>query len=64
MKALVSPERISGLLAVSFSRAEPVIKGIRSHPTAVAGTVVLVVVALVALPGFVSALVDIASEHT
>ncbi len=53
-----------GLLAVGVSRAEPVIKGIRSHSTAVAGRVVLAVVALVALPGFVSAVVDIASEHT
>ncbi len=55
---------VLGLLAVGVSRAEPVIKGIRSHPTAVAGRVVVAVVALVALPGFVSAVVDIASEHT
>jgi len=55
---------VVGLLVVGLSRAEPVIKGIRSHPTAVAGRVALAVVALVALPGFVSAVVDIASEHT
>jgi len=55
---------IVGLLAVGLSRAKPVIKGLRSHPTAVVGRVVLAGVALVALPGFVSAVVDIAGEHT
>lgn len=53
-----------GLLAVGLSRAQPVIQGIRSHATAVAGRVVLAGVALLALPGFLSAVVDIASEHT
>jgi len=53
-----------GLLAVGLSRAQPVIKALRSHATAVAGRVVLAVVTIVALPGFVSAVMDIATEHT
>jgi len=53
-----------GLLVVGISRAQPVIKAIRSHATAVAGRIVLAVAAIVALPGFVSAVVDIATEHT
>jgi hypothetical protein len=53
-----------GLLAVGISRAQPVIQAIRSHATAVAGRIVLAVGAIVALPGFVSAVIDIATEHT
>jgi len=53
---------VVGLLAVGLSRAEPVIRAIRSHTTAVAGRVVLAVVALVALPGFLSAVIDIATQ--
>lgn len=55
---------VVGLLAVGLSRAEPAIKAIRSHATAVAGRIVLAVVTLVALPGFASALIDIAAEHS
>lgn len=51
-------------LAVGLSRAKPAIKAIRSHATAVAGRIVLAVVTIVALPGFVSAVIDIATEHT
>jgi len=51
-------------LAVGISRAQPVIKAIRSRATAVAGRIVLAVGAIVALPGFVSAVIDIATEHT
>jgi hypothetical protein len=53
-----------GLLAVGISRAQPVIEAIRSHATTVAGRIVLAVGAIVALPGFVSAVIDIATEHT
>ena len=53
---------VVGLLAVGLSRAGPVIRAIRSHTTAVAGRVVLAVVALVALPGFLSAVIDIATQ--
>lgn len=55
---------VVGLLAVGMSQAEPVIRAIRSHAGAVAGRIVLAVGTLVALPGFVSAVVDIATEHT
>jgi len=55
---------VVGLLAVGLSRAEPAIKAVRSHATAVAGRIVLAVVTIVALPGFVSAVVDITTEHT
>lgn len=55
---------VVGLLAVGISRAEPVIKAIRSHATAVVGRIVLAVGAIAALPGFVSAVIDIATEHT
>jgi len=53
-----------GLLAVGISRAQPVITASRSHTTAVAGRIVLAVGAIVALPGFVSAVINIATEHT
>ena len=53
-----------GLLAVGLSRAEPVIKAVRSQATAVAGRIGLAAGAIVALPGFVSAIIDIATEHT
>jgi len=55
---------VVGLLAVGLSRAEPVIKAVRSHATAVAGRIVLGVVTIVALPGFVSAVIEIASDHS
>jgi hypothetical protein len=55
---------VVGLLAVGLSRAEPARKAIRSHATAVAGRIVLSVVTMVALPGFASAVIDIAAEHT
>ena len=50
--------------AVGLSCAQPAIKGIRSQATAIAGRVVLAVVALTALSGFLSAVIDIATEHT
>jgi len=54
---------VVGLLAVGLSRARPVVKTLRSHAAAVAGRIVLAVVTVVALPGFVSAILDIATEH-
>jgi hypothetical protein len=53
-----------GLLVVGLSRAEPTMKAIRSHATAVAGRIVLAVATIVVLPGFVSAVLDIATDHT
>jgi hypothetical protein len=55
---------VVGLLAVGISRTQAAIKAVRSHATAVAGRIVLAVGAIVALPGFVSAVIDIATEHT
>lgn len=55
---------VAGLLAVGLSRAASTMKAMRSHVMVVAGRVVLAVVTLVALPGFVSAVVDIATERT
>lgn len=55
---------VVGLLTVGISRSQPVLKAIRSHATAVGGRIVLATGAIVALPGFVSAIVDIATEHT
>ena len=53
---------VAGLVVVGVSRAKPVIRAIRSHTTTVAGKIVLSVVTLVALPGFLSAVIDIATE--
>jgi hypothetical protein len=39
-------------------------KAVRSHATAVAGRIVLAGATIVALPGFVSAVLDIATDHT
>ena len=47
---------------MAFSRARPVVRAIRSRTTTVAGAVVLAVVTLLALPGFVSAMIDIAGS--
>jgi hypothetical protein len=55
---------VVGLLAVGISRAQPVLKAIRSHATTVGGRIVLAAGAIVALPGFVSAIIEIATEHT
>lgn len=50
-----------GGLVVALSRAEPVIRALRSPRAAVAGSVLLAAVALVALPAFLSAVIDIAA---
>lgn len=49
-----------GLIAVGLSRVRGVVAGMRSSRAGVVGSVVLSAVALVALPGFLSAVVDIA----
>jgi len=52
----------AGLVVVGLSRAEPVVRAVRSRTTTVAGTVVLLAVSLAALPGFLSSVIDIAAE--
>lgn len=51
-----------GLVVVGLTRSESLLRALRSRTVTVAGTVALSVAALVALPGFVSAVVDIVSE--
>ncbi|MGI8809190.1 MAG: hypothetical protein ACR2KK_15395 [Acidimicrobiales bacterium] len=52
---------VAGILAVGLSRVQPLMRRLRSPTTTVAGTVLLSLVTLVALPGFVSAILDIAA---
>ena len=54
---------IVGLLSVGLSRAASTMRAIRSHAMDVAGRIVLALVTVVALPGFVSAVIDIATER-
>jgi len=49
-------------VVVGLSRAKPVVRAVRSRTTTVVGTVVLSAVTLAALPGFLSAVIDIAAE--
>lgn len=50
---------VVGLIAVFASRARPLIDLVRSDRVAVSARVVLAVIALVALPGFISTLADV-----
>jgi len=52
-----------GALTVGLSRLAPLVGALRSHGALIAGRVVLVAVGLVALPGCLSALVDIAGRQ-
>ncbi|HVL92575.1 MAG TPA: hypothetical protein VM264_04450, partial [Acidimicrobiales bacterium] len=54
---------VVGALAVGLSRVEPVVAFLRSTRALVVGRWALVAVSLVALPGSVSALVDIAGSQ-
>jgi hypothetical protein len=51
-----------GIVAVALSGVRPLIEGLRSRTATIAGRVVLTAAALVALPGFVSAVADIAGR--
>lgn len=52
-----------GGLAVALSRLQPLVVRMRAHGTTVAGRLVLAALALVALPSFLSAVVDIMRGH-
>jgi hypothetical protein len=52
-----------GIVAVALSRLSPLVEGLRSRNFTVAGRVVLTAIVLVSLPGFVSAVVDIAGRR-
>jgi len=52
-----------GALTVGLSRLAPLVGALRSHGALIAGRVVLVAVGFVALPGCLSALVDIAGRQ-
>jgi hypothetical protein len=51
-----------GLLVVGLSRVEPVLRATRSRAAMLGGRVVIAVAVLIALPGFLSAIIDIAGE--
>ncbi len=53
---------LAGLVVVGLSRARPIVRAVRSRRTTVAGRVVLSAVALAVLPGFLSAVIDIAAQ--
>lgn len=53
---------VVGLVVVGLTRSESLLRAFRSRNVTAAGTIALSVAALVALPGFVSAVVDIVSE--
>jgi hypothetical protein len=49
-----------GIVVAGLSRAQPLVEGLRSRNVTTGGRLVLVTIALVTLPGFLSAVVDIA----
>jgi hypothetical protein len=51
-----------GVLVVGLSRVGPVLRAARSRATVLGGRVVIGVVALIGLPGFLSAIIDIVGE--
>ena len=53
---------VGGLVALGLSRVEPLMRAARSRRTLVGGKVVVAVVVLIALPGFLSAVIDIAGK--
>jgi hypothetical protein len=53
---------VGGLVAVGLSRVAPLVRAFRSRRALVGGQVVVVVLVLVALPGFLSAFIDIAGR--
>lgn len=57
---VVLPVAVIGILVVALSRIEPVMRAVRSPKAAVAGTIILSAVAMIALPRFVSTVIDIA----
>jgi hypothetical protein len=51
-----------GVVAVGLSRLKPVVEALRSHKTLVGGRILLAGIGLAALPGCISAVVDIAGR--